>query len=143
MGRAVHSAKATRDVMSPPPYHRARGCRVECGASPPHRGHPRSWVGGLSSCGSSGIGPPHSSGHTRTRDSNVTSLQALCGKEKGHMKDPVQTEPPPPMYQEPGAGSRAKTEAHRGTWGQGRACAGSHQPFSPGQARGLQKRRSW
>lgn len=104
MGRAVHSAKATRDVMSPPPYHRARGCRVECGASPPHRGHPRSWVGGLSSCGSSGIGPPHSSGHTRTRDSNVTSLQALRGKEKGHMKDPVQTEPPPPNV--PGAWGR-------------------------------------
>lgn len=96
MGRAVQSAKATRDAMSLPPYHRARDCRAERGASPQHRGHPHSWVGGWSSCGSSGIGPLHSSGHTRTRDSSVTSFQALRGREKGHMRDLAQAQPPPP-----------------------------------------------
>ena len=74
-----------RGWLSPLPYHRAWDCRAEHGASPPHRGHPRSWVGGSSSCGSSRIGPLRSSGHTRTRGSSVTSLQALCRK-KGHTR---------------------------------------------------------
>lgn len=67
--------------LSPLPYHRAWDCRAGPGASPPHRGHPHSWAGGSSSFGSSGIGPHHSSGHTGTRGSSVTSPQALCWKE--------------------------------------------------------------
>jgi hypothetical protein len=63
------------------PYHRAWDCRAGCDASPQHRGYPHFWVEGLSSFSSSGIGPLHSSGHTRTKGSSVTSPRALCQKE--------------------------------------------------------------
>lgn len=92
--RAVQSAQATRDVLSPLPYHTAWDCRAERGASPQHREHPRSWVGGSSNDGSSGIGPLHSSGHTRTRDSSGTSLLALSGRRKSHMRGLAQAEGP-------------------------------------------------
>lgn len=121
MGTAVQSTKATRDAVSPPPYHRARDCRAERGASPQHRGRPHSWVGGWSSCGSSGIGRLHSSGHTRTRDSSVTSLQALHGGEKGHMRDRAQAQapPPPPCTRRPGQGPPLRQNHHREGPGKG------------------------
>lgn len=113
------------ELCCTPTYHRAWGCRAEPGASPQHRGHPHSWVGGSSSCGSSGIVHPHSSGHTRTRGSSVTSLRALCGREKGYVRVRLR-ERGPLMSQRPGGRvlrggadareGRARSSPARLTW---------------------------
>ena len=120
------------------PYHRAQDCRAVRGVSPQHRGHPHSWVGGSSSCGSSETGPLRSSGHTRTRDSSVTSLQALNGEEKGRTRGLAQAGTPtcPPS---PGRGPMLEMEGPevgRGTdvkEGQSRRALTTHHTWASPQ----------
>lgn len=108
------------------------------GASPQHRGHPRSWVGGSSSCGSAGTGPLRSSGRTRTRGSSVTSLQALNGEEKGRTRGLAQAGTPtcPPS---PGRGPTLEMEGPgvgRGTdakEGQSRRALTAHRTWASSQ----------
>jgi len=114
VGRASQGARA--GGLSPLPYHRAWDCRAVRDASPQHRWRRRSWVGGSSSCGSSGTGPLRSSGRTRTRGSSVTSLQALNGPEKGCTRGLAQAGTPtcPPSL---GRGPTLEMEGPGVGWG--------------------------
>ena len=143
VGRASQGARA--GGLSPLPYHRARDCRAGRGGSPQHRERRRSWVGGSSSCGSSGTGLLHSSGHTRTRGSSVTSLRALNGSEKGRTGVWLRQGPPRvprawgevPCWRWKGLGRGGALMLRKGR------PARRSPPTAPGQARRLQKRRSW